>query len=526
MMVETLNLSKKQAAEKVLILCPKSAVDDWNEHLTKYSLGWGGREVINKGEFSVDLDAVRDTAVYTNGGWHKNFIETDKDGITGLVMRNIPESEAVKSKRVVVNYEQLNSNNEFFTEYNPKKVILDEGHRIINEDSVTRGNMEKALKNVTTCQILTGTPMPKKASDIMALAAAFQKKINNRYANPYLNTLEEMTNSFDRIELVSDKIINDQEDKIKTLLDISGFPKNIPINNIPLQKNEDKEYFRSVMVKENNKLVDYKETNGHRKNLGIKISESIHKEIMVRRTKEQMFGEKRTPRQDYILYSDGSTPGYKEISSFHQATNCMMLEKLYTMDRKEDYSPSRAAFDMVYNSDNISSHLSNRAHCEQNNVKHKSDFIASFHNIQQQFSESKIPWVVDIVDKHLASPENGKAIVFCDYKESMYKTVDELEKKFGKGSVVFHNGDLNDENKRDARENFKYNDRVKVFVATPSSCKESMSLPEANMVVFAGSNYDNVLREQAASRIDRATQTRPIKIVTLHSRVDISFNLL
>jgi len=119
-----------------LIVAPKSVIANWQEEFEKFAPC-----------FNV----------------HTLVAEQDERVVLRALQKDINEGKAVAC---VTNYEQV-YRNEFLTQTNWQLIVVDEGHRLKNPDTVIHGAMAKL-----TCRmrlLLTGTPLQNSLNELWAL---------------------------------------------------------------------------------------------------------------------------------------------------------------------------------------------------------------------------------------------------------------------------------------------------------------------------------------------------------------------
>ena len=122
--------------EKILIICPKSAIFQWVEEYEQ----WLGKPCIG-------LAGSRDKKLKDIKNWE-----------SGLVISYGAFKETEKNKGLV---------NEILA-HNPKGIILDEAHKIKNRKSAVNNALAKTTK-IPFRMALTGTPAPNKAHEIWGI---------------------------------------------------------------------------------------------------------------------------------------------------------------------------------------------------------------------------------------------------------------------------------------------------------------------------------------------------------------------
>lgn len=124
--------------------------------------------------------------------------------------------------------------------------------------------------------------------------------------------------------------------------------------------------------------------------------------------------------------------------------------------------------------------------------------------IKQVFSESE-------------KGEKEKILIFTEYRKTQDHLVEELEKAFGKGSVVVINGDMKLDQRKTGVQRFRDDGNVRFMVSTESG-GEGINLQFCHVLV----NYDlpwNPMRiEQRVGRIYRFGQTKRVQIYNFRGK--------
>lgn len=112
--------------------------------------------------------------------------------------------------------------------------------------------------------------------------------------------------------------------------------------------------------------------------------------------------------------------------------------------------------------------------------------------------------------------ELPKAIIWTNYRHTIFQIADELKKKFGDGSVVTYFGDTTRDERRDAKEQFRdLGSDVRFFVANPATGKFGLTLTQASTVIYYSNNYDQEERAQSEDRAHRIGQTKNVNYVDI-----------
>lgn len=126
----------------------------------------------------------------------------------------------------------------------------------------------------------------------------------------------------------------------------------------------------------------------------------------------------------------------------------------------------------------------------------------------------KFDVLLPILERHLAAPEDAKAIVWTSFTANADWLTREL-REFG--AVKVH-GKMGIDDRNDAIARFKENPRARVLVATPGAAKEGLTLTVANLAVFFDRSFSLDDYLQAQDRIHRISQSRPCFVYNLIMR--------
>ncbi|MBI4487688.1 MAG: DEAD/DEAH box helicase [Deltaproteobacteria bacterium] len=113
--------------------------------------------------------------------------------------------------------------------------------------------------------------------------------------------------------------------------------------------------------------------------------------------------------------------------------------------------------------------------------------------------------------------DKEKILIFTEYRKTQDYLVQELEKAFGKGSVVIINGDMKLDQRKTSVQRFRDDDSVR-FMASTESGGEGINLQFCHVLV----NYDlpwNPMRiEQRVGRIYRFGQTKRVQVYNFRGK--------
>jgi SNF2 family DNA or RNA helicase len=122
------------------------------------------------------------------------------------------------------------------------------------------------------------------------------------------------------------------------------------------------------------------------------------------------------------------------------------------------------------------------------------------------------PGKLDVLQKLILKiPDQEKIILWSTFTDN----VDWLNDVFSEHGTVKVHGKLPMQTRQVSIESFKVDPNVRIFVATPASAKEGLTLTVANHCIFydRGFSLDDYL--QAQDRIHRISQSRPCHIYTI-----------
>jgi len=125
--------------------------------------------------------------------------------------------------------------------------------------------------------------------------------------------------------------------------------------------------------------------------------------------------------------------------------------------------------------------------------------------------------LVKQVFKESDKAEKEKILIFTEYRKTQDHLVEELEKAFGKGSVVIINGDMKLDQRKTSVQRFRDDEHVRFLVSTESG-GEGINLQFCHVLV----NYDlpwNPMRiEQRVGRIYRFGQTKRVQVYNFRTK--------
>lgn len=122
-----------------------------------------------------------------------------------------------------------------------------------------------------------------------------------------------------------------------------------------------------------------------------------------------------------------------------------------------------------------------------------------------------------------AIPADEKVIVFCEWAGAVHLAASVLARAFGEASVVIVDGET--EGRDDAFAHFKLDPTVR-FLACTGVASHGLTLVESNHVVLLSPGFTSYMKEQAAARVWRIGQTRPVFVWELIVKGSIENRML
>lgn len=139
-------------------------------------------------------------------------------------------------------------------------------------------------------------------------------------------------------------------------------------------------------------------------------------------------------------------------------------------------------------------------------------FIKTDDGVEHEFDEPnpKIEALLELLE------ELPKAIIWANYRHSIFSIEAALKKKFGETSVVTYFGDTTRDERREAKKEFRdLTSDVRFFLGNPATGKFGLTLIEASTAIYFSNSYDQEERAQSEDRIHRIGQTKKANIVDL-----------
>jgi len=122
---------------------------------------------------------------------------------------------------------------------------------------------------------------------------------------------------------------------------------------------------------------------------------------------------------------------------------------------------------------------------------------------------------------------DGKAIIWANYRYSIFDIEANLKKKFGDDSVVTYFGDTKDKDRQEIVKRFQDKESpVRFFVGNQQTGGYGLTLTEASTVVYFSNNYDLEKRMQSEDRAHRIGQKNHVTYVDLICENSVDQNIV
>jgi SNF2 family DNA or RNA helicase len=122
---------------------------------------------------------------------------------------------------------------------------------------------------------------------------------------------------------------------------------------------------------------------------------------------------------------------------------------------------------------------------------------------------SKVTYAVDLTKEIISN--NDKVVIFSYFKEPIY----ELQQLLKDYNPLIGTGDMRDEDVSKNIDLFQNNPKYKVFLGTIQKMGTGITLTAAASMIFIDEPFTQALYEQAADRIYRIGQTKPVFVYNL-----------
>ena len=128
----------------------------------------------------------------------------------------------------------------------------------------------------------------------------------------------------------------------------------------------------------------------------------------------------------------------------------------------------------------------------------------------QEIKNNRITELMDVLDEI-----EGKAIIWGHWQKDIQNIVNEIEKKYGPGSVVSYYGLTPQEERQDNIRKFQSDPKCRFFVGTPSTGGYGITLTSANTVIYYSNGYDLEKRLQSEDRAHRIGQKKNVTYIDI-----------
>ena len=128
----------------------------------------------------------------------------------------------------------------------------------------------------------------------------------------------------------------------------------------------------------------------------------------------------------------------------------------------------------------------------------------------QEIKNNRITELMDVLDEI-----EGKAIIWGHWQKDIQNIVNEIEKKYGPGSVVDYYGLTPQDERQDNIRKFQSDPKCRFFVGTPSTGGYGITLTAANTVIYYSNGYDLEKRLQSEDRAHRIGQKKNVTYIDI-----------
>ena len=128
----------------------------------------------------------------------------------------------------------------------------------------------------------------------------------------------------------------------------------------------------------------------------------------------------------------------------------------------------------------------------------------------QSVDSNRITELMNILEE-----TEGKAIIWANYQRDITQIVENIEKKYGPGSVVDYYGLTPQDKRQDNIRKFQNDDECRFLIGTPSTGGYGITLTEANTVIYYSNGYDLEKRLQSEDRAHRIGQKKNVTYIDL-----------
>ena len=109
----------------------------------------------------------------------------------------------------------------------------------------------------------------------------------------------------------------------------------------------------------------------------------------------------------------------------------------------------------------------------------------------------------------------GKAIIWANYQRDITQIVENIEKKYGSGSVVDYYGLTPQDERQDNIRKFQNGNECRFLVGTPQTGGYGITLTKANTVIYYSNGYDLEKRLQSEDRAHRIGQKKNVTYIDI-----------
>ena len=135
---------------------------------------------------------------------------------------------------------------------------------------------------------------------------------------------------------------------------------------------------------------------------------------------------------------------------------------------------------------------------------------------------NRIQTLLDLVEL-----EDGKVVIWSNYKQSLRDIVFSLAKIYGQDSVIEYHGGVPQADREVAVKRFQdRNDKGRFFVANPQSAGMGVTLTTSDLAIYYSNDYSLERRLQSEDRIHRIGQLRSARYIDLVSQNTVDTKIL
>jgi len=128
----------------------------------------------------------------------------------------------------------------------------------------------------------------------------------------------------------------------------------------------------------------------------------------------------------------------------------------------------------------------------------------------QSVDSNRITELMNILEE-----TEGKAIIWANYQRDITQIVENIEKKYGPGSVVSYYGLTPQDERQDNIRKFQNGDECRFLVGTPQTGGYGITLTKANTVIYYSNGYDLEKRLQSEDRAHRIGQKKNVTYIDI-----------